>query len=83
MVDIDSDELVTALERIVAFYKEDMQPFALRLSEQLADSYQKLIQIDAKDDYGESATAAVGCMTALTRIIKSCRGSADMLAKIE
>jgi hypothetical protein len=39
MSEIESDELVTALERIVNFYKEDMEPFALRLSEQLVHSY--------------------------------------------
>jgi len=55
MADIESEELVTALERIVAFYKEDMEPFALRLSSQLVDSYLKLILVDAKEDNGESA----------------------------
>lgn len=29
MNEIDSDNLITALERIVGFYKEDMEPFAI------------------------------------------------------
>jgi len=83
MNEIDSDELVTALERIVAFYKEDMEPFALMLSRQLTDSYPKLVQVDARDDGGESAIAALGCVTAITRIIRSCKGNQMLLAKIE
>ena len=83
MNEIESDELVTALERIVAFYKEDMEPFALMLSKQLTDSYHKLIQVDARDDGGESAIAALGCVTALTRIIRSCKSNQMLLAKIE
>lgn len=83
MGEIESEELVTALERIVAFYKEDMQPFALRLSTQLVDSYQKLILIDVKEDGGESANAAVECVTALSRIIRSCKNNAEVLAKLE
>jgi hypothetical protein len=83
MSEIESDELVTALERIVSFYKEDMKPFAIKLSEQLVDSYQKLIMIDSKEDGGESTIAAVGCFSALTRIIKSCRSDSTLLAKLE
>jgi hypothetical protein len=83
MNEIESEELVTALERIVAFYKEDMKPFAIKLSEQLVDSFQKLIMIDVKEDGGESAIAAVGCFTALTRIIRSCRSDVELLSKIE
>lgn len=29
MSEIDSEELVTALEKIVQFYKEDIEPYAL------------------------------------------------------
>ena len=42
MNEIDSDDLVTALERLVQFYKEDMEPFAIQISKQLVDSYQRL-----------------------------------------
>ena len=43
MNDIESDELVTGLERIVAFYKEDMEPFSIKITQQLVDSYLRLI----------------------------------------
>jgi hypothetical protein len=42
-----------------------------------------LIQFDVKEDGGESAIAAVGCMAALTRIIKSCKNNAELLARLE
>jgi hypothetical protein len=32
MGEIENEELVKGLERIVAFYKEDMEPFAIMLS---------------------------------------------------
>ena len=83
MNDIESDELVTGLERIVAFYKEDMEPYSVKITQQLVDSYLRLIQIDAKDDGGESALAALGCVQAVTRIIKSCKNNSKMLQKIE
>lgn len=50
MTEVDSDELVTALERIVSYYREDMEPFALQLCTQLVDSYHRLIQINVVDD---------------------------------
>jgi len=62
MNEIESDQLVTGLERIVAFYKEDMEPYSQKITQQLVDSYLRLIQVDAKDDGGESALAALGCV---------------------
>jgi len=81
--EIESDELVTALEKIVSFYKEDIEPFALLLSSQLVDSYQRLIQVNAIDDGGDSAMASMGCVTALGRIIRSCKSNKEILAKLE
>lgn len=39
LTDVDSDDLVKALERLVTFYKEDVEPYATQLSTQLVDSY--------------------------------------------
>jgi hypothetical protein len=35
MTEIDSEDLVTALEKIVQFYKDDIEPYSIQLSEQL------------------------------------------------
>ena len=71
MTEIDSEELVAALEEIVSHFKDDISPFALELSQQLVGAYTRLSQVDAENDDGESALAAVGCVTAIRRIIDS------------
>ena len=43
MNEIDCEELVTALEKIVSYYKEDMEPYALMLCRQLSESYIRLL----------------------------------------
>jgi hypothetical protein len=59
MTEIDSEELVSALERIVEHYSE------------LVNAYQRLIQVSVEEDDGESTLAAVGCVTAIRRILDS------------
>jgi hypothetical protein len=58
MNEIESEELVNALEEIVSLYKDDIGPFAIQLTEQLVASYQRLVQTNPEDDDGESALAA-------------------------
>ena len=43
MKEIDSEELVNALEEVVSHFKEDIGPFAIELCEQLVSAYQRLI----------------------------------------
>lgn len=43
MSEIDSEDLVSALEEVVAHFKDDIAPYALQLTEQLVGSYQRLI----------------------------------------
>ena len=60
-----------------------MGPYAIQLSEQLVDNYQRLIQVKVEEDGAESALAAVGCVTALRRILESASKNKDLLPKIE
>lgn len=46
-------------------------------------SYQRLIQIPVEEDDGESALAAVGCVTAVRRILDSVQKNKELLHKIE
>lgn len=39
MTEIDSEDLVSALEEVVAHFKDDIAPYALQLTEQLVNSY--------------------------------------------
>lgn len=83
MTEIESEELVSALEEIVSHFKDDIEPYALQLTEQLVGSYMRLIQVNAEDDDGESALAAVGCVTAVRRILDSIHKNKDLLRRIE
>jgi hypothetical protein len=67
MSKIDSEELVRDLEEIVGHFKDDIAPYALQLTEQLLNSYQRLITVNVEEDDGESALAAVGCVKAVRR----------------
>jgi hypothetical protein len=71
MTEIDSEELVAALEEVVSHFKDDIGPFALDLSRELVGAYTRLSKVTADEDDGESALAAVGCVTAIRRILDS------------
>ncbi len=45
MQEIESEELVGALEEIVKHFKDDIGPYAVELAEQLVAAYQRLIQV--------------------------------------
>lgn len=83
MSEIDSEELVGALEEIVKHFKDDIGPYALELSQQLVQNYQRLIQVTVEEDDGESALAAVGCVTAIRRILDSIKDNKDLLIRIQ
>jgi hypothetical protein len=71
MNEIESEELVQALEEIVSLYRDDIDPFATQLAEQLVSSYHRLVMTNPEDDDGESALAAQGCVVTVRRILDS------------
>ena len=83
MNEIDSEELVSALEELVSFFSDDIGPHALQLTEHLVSSYKRLVAVNADDDDGESALAAVGCVTAIRRILDSIHKDKDLLRQVE
>lgn len=83
MSDIDSEELVGALEEIVKHFKDDIAPYAIDLTQQLVTAYQRLIQVNVDEDDGESALAAVGCVTAIRRILDSVKENKEVLLRIQ
>lgn len=80
--EIDSEKLVAALEAIMARYKDDMGPYAIQIASQLVTQYQRLIQVDVDEDDGESALAAVGCVTAIRRLLDSVNKEPNMLVQL-
>lgn len=83
MQEIESEELVNALEEIVSLYNEDIGPFAIQLTEHLVSSYQRLVQTNPEDDDGEAALAAQGCVVTIRRIIDSVSKNNELIQKIE
>ena len=83
MNEVESEELVGALEEIVKHFKEDIEPYAIELCSQLVQAYQRLIAVNVEDDDGESALAAVGCVTAIRRILDSVSANSNLLQKLE
>ena len=75
MEEIDSEELIAALEVIMEKYQEDIGPFAVQLAQQLTNKYHALVTEDHgdNDDDGEEerALAATGCVTAIRRIVEA------------
>lgn len=82
MSDIDSEELVAALGKIVSHFKDDIGPYALKLTEQLASAYKRSYQVTG-DDNGDGALTAVGCMAAIRCILESIKDQKESVARIE
>ena len=79
MEEIDSEELMSALEGIVEGYSEEIGPFAVPLSQQLVNKYHSLtaetenVNADEHSDgEEEKLLAAAACVTALRRIVDAC-----------
>lgn len=83
MAEIDSEELVSALEVIVKKYGSNIAPYALNLCDELVKNYTRLAKSDFDDDDGEGALAAVGCVTAIRRIIDSVKTNQPLIREIE
>lgn len=81
--EIDSEEIVSALEKIMTVYKDNIAPFAVQLASSLVDQYKRLIQVDMDDDDGESALAAVGVVTAIRRVLDACSKDREILLKLQ
>ena len=79
MKEIDSEELVNALEMLVKIFKNDISPYAVELTHSLVESYQRLISSSYDDDDGESVLAAVGCVTAIRRILDSVHNNGPLM----
>ena len=71
MDDIDFDELVTALQRLVDVYHDEIAPYAVSLCTKLSEAYVRLISIKGtgEEEDNETCLTADGLMTAITRIL--------------
>ena len=74
MEEIDSEDLIGALEEIVEKFSDDIGPFAIELAQQLTTKYKDLVSTenhDDSEDEEERAMAAASCVAAIRRIMEA------------
>lgn len=84
MNEIDSEELIGALEIIMEKFQDEIGPFAKQLTQQLVNKYKSLMseENDYGDDLEERELAAAGCVTAIKRIIAAISQDKSGLAQL-
>ena len=66
----------------MSIYKDNMAPYALQICQQLVGQYRRLIEVEDDDD-GESCLAAVGCVTALRRVLDAVKEQKELLLQLK
>ena len=76
MDEIDFEDLVSALRKIVEVFQEDIAPFAISLCTKLSEAHVRLSnQKGNKDDEdNETSLTAEGLITAIRRVLNSISG---------
>ena len=76
MDDIDFEDLVNALRRIVDVYEDEIAPYAVSLCQKLSEAYVRLISSKGRhdDEDSEAGLTADGLMTAIRRVLNSISG---------
>ena len=76
MDDIDFEDLVGALSKIVDVYQEEIAPYAISLCQKLSEAYIRLVASNGHpdDEECEAGLTADGLMTAIRRVLNSISG---------
>ena len=82
MADIDLEELIVALERVVDEFEDQIEPFAVDLIKRLVDTYRKLVKADI-EDRGETMMACTGLVSTMNRIVKAVAKNKSLLGQLE
>lgn len=80
--DIDYDELIESLKRIVEVFEDEIGPYAIDLCSKLGEAYLRLTESQRAtqgggaelDEDSETSLTADGLITAIRRILKSISG---------
>ena len=93
--EVDVDALANVMEEFVEVFATELTPFAVALSEQLRDTYLRLVreliarnnQKDDDDDYGEflddKSVTALGVLQTIGTLILTLESTPDVLAHLE
>lgn len=83
MDEIDCEDLVYALEKLVSSFEDDIEPYALGLTQKLSESFRRLAEVDVEQDDGEAILTSVGCITAIKTIISAVSKNKLLLEQVE
>jgi importin-7 len=80
--EIDSEEIIEALEDIVTSYSQEVLPFAIELVVQLSGNFIKLALKDNPNEEDDSAMAAVSVLNTIEKIVETVSEKTEELFKI-
>jgi importin-7 len=80
--EIDSEEIIEALEHIVEHFSVEVVPFAVELVQQLSFNFEKLASREIADDNGDSAMVAVSVLNTIIRLIDTVADNSEETIKI-
>lgn len=86
MDEIDFEDLVGALRKIVDIYEDEIAPYAVSLCQKLSEAYVRCIKTKGNQDDEETETGltADGLMTAIRRVLNSISGKfPDLYPQLE
>jgi hypothetical protein len=79
---IDSEEIIEALEDIVENFDQEIIPFAVELVERLVVTFAHLAGREVADDNGDSAMAAVSTLNTIVRLVQTIQDSKSDVEKV-
>lgn len=80
--EIDSEEIIEALEDIVTGYSDEVLPFAIDLCSQLVGTFQRLAIKEHMNEDDDSAMAAVSVLNTISKIIETVNDKPENLVQI-
>jgi importin-7 len=80
--EVDSEEIIEALEDVVENFEAEVKPFAVELIGQLVGTFGRLAGREVADDNGDSAMAAVSTLNTIVRLLGTVEDSKEEIAKI-
>ncbi|GBG85770.1 hypothetical protein CBR_g40497 [Chara braunii] len=85
MNEVENDDLVYTLERIVDKFGEEIAPYALGLCQNLGSAFWKCLKTSeaGDDDEDMGALAAVGCLQAISAILESIGSLPHLFPQLE
>lgn len=84
MNEVESEDVVYTLETITEKFGEDIAPFALGMTQNLAAAFWKVLQdSESKEDDDYGVMASMGCLRAMSTILESISGLPHMYPELE